>query len=72
MASGMDWISWPLVKIGLGAADALELGDDLLGGDAAAQGQRDQPADGLGVGHGRVAALADRGEDLERLLVEDR
>ena len=54
----------------LRAAYALQLIDHFLGGDAAAQGQRYQAADGFGVSHGRVAAFANGGEDFERFLVK--
>jgi len=53
------------------AADPLELADDFLDIDAAPERHRDQPAEGLRVGHGCVTALPDRGEDLEGLLVEE-
>ena len=48
-----------VVPGGRRAANALELPDDGLGLNAASQGQRDEPADGLRLG-GRTAAALSR------------
>src|SRR4030067_811627 len=48
--------------VGHVTADALELFDDLSGSRALLHGQRDEPAQGLGVGGGATTRLAHVGE----------
>src|SRR5690606_10481881 len=51
------------------AGDAAELVLHLADRDAGAEAERDEAADGLGVGHGGAAGLAEGAEDLERAAV---
>src|SRR5581483_10303766 len=53
----------------LGRADAVELLDDLLGRDAAAQAKAREARDGLGEGGRVAAAAADLREDLEEAVL---